>query len=76
MISGHKKRETAAMILTLCVAQFVLRRDALMRFDQAFDSIPRSTVFLRLVCTGRGVLRGWGAPKVDGLTDVELMGCH
>src|SRR5262249_22191932 len=51
----------------------------LVRLDQAIDSIPRSTAFVRqhrpdLVCAGCRIGRGRG-PTVDGLTDMELR-CH
>ena len=80
LISGHKKRETAAMSPNL-MRRSIRAPTRRVHAVRSGNSIPRSTVFLRqqrpdLVCTGRGVLRGWGAPKVDGLTDVELMGCH
>src|SRR5258707_320638 len=52
-----------------------------MRLDQAFDPIPTPTVFFwqhrsDLVYAGCGVASECGGPKVDGLTDVELMRRH
>src|SRR2546425_7211386 len=79
VVTEFTKFESGA--LALCLAQFVLRYDALMRLDQAFDPIPTPTVFLwqhssDLVYAGGGIACECGRPKADGLTDVELVGRH
>jgi hypothetical protein len=73
--------EALRRVVIFCLAQFLFRHDALVRLNQAFDFVLTSTVFFRqhgsyLVYAGRGVARECGAPKVNGLPDVELMRCH
>jgi hypothetical protein len=52
-----------------------------MRLNQAFDPIPTLTIFFwqyssDLVYASGGVACECGRPKIDGLTDVELVRGH
>ena len=73
--------EALRRVAIFCLAQFLFRHDALVRLNQAFDSILTSTIFFRqhrsdLIHAGCGVARECGGPKVYGLTDMKLLRCH